>query len=297
MFKKILFYQYSELLDKAISKNFDMIYESGDAMDGGGFELAMCKYYMTLQEAFNENNELLDKEAFSSKLEAFNFDFEDDFLSALETGMSAQPMNVNEFKDLFIKDKDRDKSVVVIKSYFMRYMHEKGFEFYLSGWLWDKMLNYWNRNNSNETTDTFFMIEETSFSRFLADFSYDFFIDSRSEISAVLWGSVYIYEFLNKYNIVSDNDFNNFIELSRKLKGNIIGQSIPDLWNLNFVHYWQKPECISEAEFFEEKNIFEKSISLKRQNFTRLRSEISEELSKIGELSEFIIEGGIREYG
>lgn len=121
------------------------------------------------------------------------------------------------------------------------------------------------------------------------------FLDNTSEMINILWGSVYIFEFLRKYQIISEKNFEDFIYVSRSLKGKVIGQFTTDLWNSNFVHQWEKPDCISKTEFIEESNIFKKSISFKYQKFTRLRSKISEELSKIGELSDFIVEGGKRQ--
>jgi len=109
---------------------------------------------------------------------------------------------------------------------------------------------------------------------------------------AILLGSVYIYEFFYKSNIITEEFFLGFIETTKELKGKVIGQYTPDLWNSSFIYSWEKPECISEAEFVEENKIFQKSIFFKYQKFTRLRSSMSEELSKIGELSHFIIEGG-----
>ena len=82
------------------------------------------------------------------------------------------------------------------------------------------------------------------------------------------------------------------MEMSKEFKGKVIGQFLPDLWKLNFIHTWEKPDCISEIEFLEESKIFQKSISFKTEKFPQLRGSISEELSKIGELSHFIIEGG-----
>jgi len=118
------------------------------------------------------------------------------------------------------------------------------------------------------------------------------FLDNKPEMNTVLWGSVYVFDFLYKYNIISEKTFLDFMETSKELKGKVIGQYTADLWNSNFIHHWEKPDCISETEFVEESKIFEKSISLEYQKFTRLRSSIAEELSKIGELSQFIIEGG-----
>lgn len=126
----------------------------------------------------------------------------------------------------------------------------------------------------------------------MSKFAGDFVFDNTSELIAILWGSVYVCDFLNKYNLISEQQFHDFIEISRKLKGKVIGQLTPALWNSNFVHYWNKPDCISETEFAEENKIFQKSINFKYEPFNNTRSYISEELSKIGELSKFIIDGG-----
>jgi len=159
-------------------------------------------------------------------------------------------------------------------------MHNNGFAFYLSGKIWDKMLDFWIENNSSKkTTDSFFKVQSGLFERYLARFLSNMFLDNKSEMIAILWGSVYIFEFFYKSNIISEKLFLDFIETSKELKGKVIGQFMPDLWNSNFIHYWEKPDCISETEFVEENKIFQKSITLKYQKFSRLRSSISEELS------------------
>ncbi|MBW6535798.1 MAG: SEC-C domain-containing protein [Mariniphaga sp.] len=155
------------------------------------------------------------------------------------------------------------------------------------------MLNFWQENNSSKkTTDTYFNVKTGLFEKYLAGFSSNMFLDNKSEMIAILWGSVYIYDFFHKRNIISEEIFLDFVQTTKELKGKIIGQYTPDLWNSNFIHSWKKPDCISETEFLEENKIFKKSITFKYQKFSRLRSNISEELSKIGELSHFIIEGG-----
>lgn len=290
-FKKILFYQQSDLIEQAILKNFSEVYKSDDLMGNAEYDLAICMLYIQLQEIYEKNDNILNRSAFSSSLSEYNFEFEDDFLSALDTGILKPMLDANELRDLFKRDKK--SAIIIIQGYFLRDMHKKGFAFYLSGKIWDKMLEFWHENNrSKKTADTFFKVKIELFEKYLAGFSSDMFLDNKSEMIAILWGSVYIYDFFYKSNIISEEIFHDFIQSTKELKGKIIGQYTPDLWNSNFIHSWKKPDCISETEFLEENKIFQKSISFKYQKFSRLRSSISEELSKIGELSHFIIEGG-----
>lgn len=290
-FKKLLFYQHTDLIEQAIIKNYKAVNESDDLIGNVGYDLAIYMLYMHLQKVYEKNDNTFDRIEFSSQLSNYDFEFDDEFLSTIETSVFKPMLNAEDLISLFLKDKDR--SIPIIQGYFARAMHKKGFAFYLSGSIWDNMLNYWQENNNlKRKTETYFKIEIESFEKYLASFSPDIFSDNISEMIAILWGSVYIYEFFYKSNIISEKLFLDFIETTKVLKGKVIGQFTPDLWNSNFIHSWEKPDCISETEFLEENKIFQKSISFKDKKFPELRSSISEELSKIGELSHHIIEGG-----
>ncbi len=109
---------------------------------------------------------------------------------------------------------------------------------------------------------------------------------------AVLWGCVYIYDYLLSTGFISREVYEKFIIQSRRLKGVVIGQFTPYLWEYDFVHTWGRPDSVDEAEFAEEQKIFRKSIDFKRTGFNELKKEISAELASIGALSAFIEEGG-----
>jgi hypothetical protein len=290
-FKKLLFYQYSDLLQQCISKNFQTIAQSDDLIGNAALDLAMVKFYMALQDVFLSQEVTLNKSSLTAALATYGFDFKDDFLSNLDRGLLQPQLDASELTALFKRRKE--SFVIVVHGYFMRYMHQKGFAFYLSGGIWDKLLGYWQENDRSSTkTDSYFRIQADSFEKYILKLSSDLFLDNKPEMIAVLWGSVYVYEFLYKCGVISDVVFHGFMDITRKLKGKVIGRFTPDLWSSNFVHSWEKPECISEAEFVEENNIFKKSITFKYQPFSMLRGSISDELSKIGDLASFIEEGG-----
>ena len=287
-FKSIKFYQYSELLNRAIVESYHTV-DTSSRILGGGVDLSMSKFYITLQEFFEEKKDF-DKITFSAELEEYGFEFNDDFFSALKDGLSESHLSVEELKTLFAEDSVR--VIIILRGYFLRYMYERGFEFYLSGHIWDKMLSFWLEDNKKRKTfDSYFRVSTDSFEEHLTAFS-DMFIDNKPEMIATLWGSVYIYEFLYKLEIISIEVYHDFLKTSQKLKGNIIGIFTPDLWASNFIHHWQKPDTVSETEFNEEHKIFAKSISLGYDDFSVVREVISEELTKIGDLADYIIEGG-----
>ena len=194
--------------------------------------------------------------------------------------------------DSFIQN--RDNFILTIQGLFLNEMKNRNFHFVLSGRLWDKMLSFWEEQTKKkkQKPDEYFSIQTDDFDQYLSELSGDFFIDNKSEMIAILWGSVYIYDFLQSIDLINQSTYNSFKETSKILKGKAIATLMSDLWNSNFVHHWTKPDSISEIEFREEEKIFQKSIFFKNLKFKILRSEIADELKNIGELSEYIIQGG-----
>ena len=289
VFKKILFYQRTELLSLATSENYEIVSESDEIMSGG-YEIAVAKLYMILQDLHDKGSKKLDRDDFRSKLNEYGFEFGDDLLLWLADGLSKTQISADELNSLLRKDKVN--FIVVLRGYFFQYMYERGFEFYLSGQIWDMMFEFWEENNEKgKTFNSYFKVTTTSFRKYLFDQKFMFTTD-KPKIIATLWGSVYIYEFLHKLDIISTEMYEDFLKTSQKLKGSIIGRYTPDLWNSNFVHHWAKPDSVSEIEFREERNIFKKSISFIYEDFSLIKDKMADELSKIGEMSDYIIEGG-----
>ena len=288
-YRVLLFYQKSELLNRAIVENYPIVDESEDII-GGGYDLAITKMYMTLQEAYEDQDKGFDKVDFSAKLEKYGFEIDDDILSAFQDSLSQSQLNIYEINTLFAED--RVSSIVILRGYFLRYMYERGFEFYLSGHIWDKMVGLWEEKKKKaKTLGSYFRVTTASFDKYLAGFN-NIFLSDQPTMIATLWGSVYIYDFLHKLEIVSTEIYQDFLKTSQKLKGDIIGIFTPDLWCSNFVHHWQKPDSVSEDEFREEHSIFTKSISLQHGDLSMISDIFSEELSKIGKMADYILEGG-----
>ena len=291
-FKKLLFFQYIDLLDTAIIKNFDIVAQSEKLIAGAEYDLAICKFYLTLEDLWEQDNNVFDKGRFVGILKDYGFDISQKVLLSFEKGLFHPIQDKGSLENFFIQD--RESCNLMILGYFLKYMRGKNFSFVLSGRIWDKMLSFWKENSSKENLkpDLYFRVHHDKFDKHLSDMSGSIFIDNKPEMAALLWGSVYIYDFLRSIELISQETFNDFLNASKRQKGIFIGQSIADLWNYDFVHSWAKPDCISDTEFKEEQKIFRKSISIKPGKFGELRKEISEELDRIGELSAYIIKGG-----
>ena len=189
---------------------------------------------------------------------------------------------------------DRETLIDTLQGYFLKYMKGRGFPFSISGRLWEQMLDVWGVNEVKEYVepDNYFALGKNEYEQFLVNVENRHFLGNSNDMFAVLWGSVYIYDFLKSIGIINDEVYNKFQNIVKKIKGKLIGIRIRDLWSFNFVHIWEKPESVSDKEFDLEEKIFRKSIAFKDNSFKNIKEQIKYELENIGELAEFIIDAG-----
>jgi hypothetical protein len=292
--RKILFYQHLQILDKVIVNGYKQVNESNKLMDYAAIDFAVWKFYLNLEERYSQSlaTNIFPREEFIESMVSFNFNIDDKTQNAIEEGLYQVIPSAEVLKEKF--KKDRDYCHIMIGGSFLMEMKRKNFSFVLSGHIWNKMLVYWTGNNKkkNAAPDVFFSVNTNLFDKHLSQLSNIAFLDNTSEKLAALWGSVYVYDFLLSIGLISQSTYDNFIKTTRILKGKAIGQDSKDLWKSAFVQQWEKPDGISEAEFNAEKKIFEKSYLFTSFRFSDFEKEIEDELAAIGELADYIIEGG-----
>lgn len=293
--KKVLFYQYCDLVDKVITRVHNIIDNSERLIGGAAIYLAVYKTNINLGHYYlkAEKTGHFDRKGLVESLIPFEFSIGEKALGALEKGFSQYNLAREDINRAFRKD--RIEFLVTLKAIFLKEKLNKGFHFVLSGTLWDLIMQFWEEQSKgiNKSIDNYFSLNLGSFEEYLSELKGDFLIDNTSEMVAALWGSVYIYDFLLSKGLISQITYDQFKQISKVLKGKVIAQFTSGLWNANFVHHWEKPDSISESEFEEEGKIFQKSFLLKRKDFSDLKGEISEELGRLGDLSDYIVNGGM----
>lgn len=291
--KKLLFYQHVDILDRTIAHIYGKIKKSNKLMDGSEYDLAIYKYYINLETFYGkvDKNKGFDRDKFIQSVEKYDFIIQDAFLSSIDEGLFGSTIIDSESIRQFTQN--RRDFLLPIQNQFFIYMAAKKFRFVLSGTLWEAMLKFWEGQSTKkkQKPDEYFKLDISLFEKHLIELTGDFFTHDTSEMIAVLWGCTYIYDFLLSIGLINQIIYDSYIETSNILKGKVIGQYTSDLWNSDFVHYWIKPDSITEKEFIEEGKIFRKSVSFKSLPFDKFKSAIAEELKNIGGLSEYIIKG------
>ena len=290
-FKQLVYHQHTGILQEVVTKNFDEINEYDDSYGNPEYDLASFVYCETLEKAYLGNPDEFDRKKFSDKLSHFNYKFEEYELDSIEKGLFKPVIEAGKLTELLRKEKR--SGFLLLKMYFLRHMYGKGFKFYLSSDIWNQMLGYWGKENNYETIPSDYHFESTTsgFEEYIFNDVHNSWFDNTDEIVGAAWGSVYVYEFLYQLELINQKTFDQFLETSRKIKGLVIGQYSIHLWNTNFVHHWEKPDCVPEPEFREEEKIFRKSLNFTYLESLNLLAQIQEELAHIGSLADDIRKG------
>ena len=298
--KKLLFYKHYEMVDKMVLNNYNSVKNSDKLILGAEYDLAILKYYINLEYYYTLSiDKTPDKKEFEKSMLPFEFKFKGNALDLILKGIINPDKESETIKEKFTQN--RNDYMLTIQSQFLVQLIPKKFGFVLSGSLWDKMLEFWegqtsdNKQKQKQKPDDYFKVTTDSFEKYLSGLSGGFFTDNRSEMIAVLWFSVYIYDFLFSIGLIHQTTYDSFRTTSKILKGKVIANFTSELWNSNFVHYWEKPDSVSDAEFNEESKLFQKSLTLKSQDFKKTRKDIKDELEELGELSDYIIQGAEKE--
>lgn len=295
-FKTLLFYQYNDLLNRAVEETYDSVAGCEKLLGSPEYDLAICKFYMELDSFWEKESNVFPKGRLLKVMERYGFDPDEKLTSTIEQAL---------FSDVFSRDvlidylnSDRIKFRFTLQWYFMKYAKARDIGFGLSGRIFEKMVPYWEANlpkKKKGTPELYFNIKPARFEKHFVDLSGSLFYDNKPEMVAVLWGCVYIYDFLVSVGLISMTIYEKYINESKRLKGIVIGQFTDELWKYEFVHTWQRPDGVSETEFLEEQKIFRKSIEFIPANFNDLKEKLSGELENIGTLASCIIEGGKNE--
>ncbi len=287
--EKFICYQYYDIIDKQFFEKFTKF---PDIKEFSSELITIIFHYqllLTLETAFYEKGKT--KENFIIEIkELFPTDINDN-TSYYPLRIAKELIKDKLYKEELQKQFKEEKVLFLfqVKIKFFKYMYEKNIKFNLSELMWEHTLNIFNFKKEYSSPDEFFKVAPKRFQKYLNKYS----VYSNEDIEQyylVIWGSVYVYDFLKSMDIISDETYNHFIYMTKYLKGVAIYKQIKYLWNFNFIHSWERPDSISEAEFNAEKNIFNKTFDNYIYNFHYNKDLFEEDLENIGELSKYILD-------
>jgi hypothetical protein len=309
VFDMLIAYQHNDLLNNIFNKK---LLDIKDISEWGRVSEEF-EFYSVLEQLYIEDSTCFHVEKCKDIIT--RIDYRDEYINSLTDGLFGEKLNGSDIRDLFCKDSS--SAMFVLRGGFLRYMHSKNSSFSLSLKIWEEFENIWDKNirerlkarakekygenawyDSDELEhdletvkiEDYFDIDLNEFYESVENSQAGWF-NQYFATARILWGGLHICEYLFELGFVSLATVAYFQQFIRELKGELIAKLIDkNLWQLSFVHSWQRPDCVSAEEFDGEKCIFEKSINIEGgQKFDEVYTGIQDELGKTGQLGEYIV--------
>ncbi len=290
VFNLILFCQHDELLVSAVNQNLEAVQNFDGLISGAEKELVLLSVYGHLEAAYRNVEMRPTPEELIGRFIEKNFDIKEEYFSILISSLFEENQESEAVRERFYED--RWKVIPQLEALFLKFMNKRGFSFPLAYRIWDRLIDFFEENNSEDDviTDHYFSNDLVRFTDFVTDLDGGFLISNTPEMAAILWGSAHFFDFAYETGFITEDTYKIFKVISRKVRAKVIVLKINTLWNMNFVHQWEKANYVSEEEFKAEEKLFSKVIELKQGTFSKLRSEINGEILELGELGEEVLE-------
>ncbi len=289
-FDKMLYYQnYLPLLKQVSEKSYQEIFETDDKEKLEVFLSSKFLFYtfLSIQVCVFQcgyNKKAILKEL-NKTFDGFDKNNKTNLYIKIINEIVKEKPSKEELLIDFSKSKEKFYFRLVVQ--FFKYMNEKQVGMPLSWSVWTIVRNLWSIKKEIKEPDLIFKISPKRFQKELREWENIDKLDD-DKYFLLLWGSVYVYDFLKSIDIISDETYNHFINMTKYLKGVAIYKHFKYLWNFNFIHTWNRPDSISEEEFVAENDIFDKTFDNYIYNFHSAKKLFKKELQNLGELSDYI---------
>jgi len=162
---------------------------------------------------------------------------------------------------------NQKKSLNALMWAFVKYMlDQKKMSFVCSEQIINGVLEFLEErelpSKSNVHPHVYFKFPKEQFNLHLGQMIGGFLSSRQAEAVSVLWGIVYVYDFLLSKNIIAESIHRDVMESVNSLKADVIMAFRRGLWRYDFVHRWTPPDSISGDEFTTESRMFAKTADM-----------------------------------
>lgn len=266
LFKLIYHGFYDEALSYAHAV-WKPLSESDELVGSPEYAFVMCIYLAGLEKQFDliSQGNSSEWKTFLHDTTQLGFVNEEQRVNIIYEALAGEPDIEKMQQGLYKKDED---CLIPFNIHFLKYMKRHyGLPFMIS----DMCINLLLKRKlfgKSKCPGAFFYIEYNNLDKHITE-RYDTFLGSnRIELFGKTWGLHYVYEFLAKYEFITEPYYTLMRENIAFLKKEFMCAVATDLWRLNFVNAWPQ----TESMFFSlPKNAF---LKIDRDNHNKAVDQI-----------------------
>ncbi|GEM_PF-5652880 len=264
IFTYLIFYQKYEIAALLAEKSYESLNDLNKVRYRMGDKVAIFLAYDLLQKYFEKFlvTKQFNANAYFNAISKYDIGNEKKYIAEYVRLFVENRWEVKNFKADFYSYKEYYLNLLAGHFLQTQFLQNQ-MNFAISFFIWDNISYYWERKagNHEQHSEKYFAIDHRKFHQFLSNLTSDYFPHYEVNSFALLWGVVYLYEFLFSVELISYATYFNALESFELLKKDAISRYKSTLWKFDFVHRWTKPSSISQEKFDNEKQLFRNSFS------------------------------------
>lgn len=256
--KKSIYYGYNEIAFNIATEVYATVKESPELIPGAETDFSSAIFLNKWQNHYEniKKGSDIDKEELISFLEKYDYhmaEHYDDILGYL----TLEDRYSEDYNQEFL---EKHRRFLTKTSWiFTRYMYEnKNFTFQISDSIWEESLSCLLKNKTLEELvwlNDLFMIDRLEFMAYLKNMT-SFLSDNYEDLFLLLWGIVYLYDFLYDQGIISEIVYKSALKIFEWARQEVLLAYSSILWKNSFVVRWPKPDSTEQELFNKEKELF-----------------------------------------
>lgn len=258
------FYDATELAIELSRAAYAPTQESSNVILGTEKEFGQVLLHDQAQQAYQQlqRGESVDWSAVLAEAARYGLDKKQKWVTELQHHLTTEVAGTPEFLARFKRDRAEALRAVAIA--FSQYMLDhKQISFICSQAIWQAISEFLeNRDIPRKRLaqpEVYFSFAEPDLDQYITQKIGALLSLEQSIGVATLWGLPYLYDLLLQKQIISPEIHQQAIDITQSLKNTFV-EGYPKLWKFDFVHRWQPPDCIAQADFDSEASRFAASL-------------------------------------
>lgn len=261
------FYECTDVLVELCRKTYTPVARSSEIMGGTERELADIVFVDMIDKVYRLilSGEPVDWEAFTRQAKKYGFIGSQEMADEIRDHLTKEMEGGETFAADFRRNREESLDTVVWA--FDRYMLDrKGMDFICShrimGTVWEFLRERKLRGQKSVSPNAYFAFAKGDLDSHLGQMAAGFLSTRQAEAVGLLWGIVYVYDFLLSKDIIAGSVHRDVIRSVNSLKTRLMKGFGSTLWQYDFVHRWTPPDSVSDADFAAESERFSKTIEM-----------------------------------
>ena len=265
MLDQLRLYGVTALAVDLCRTTYPPIATSSELMGGTQHDFGMVVIMACFEQAYHQlqQGQTVDWHGMAADAAVYGFVTEDQRQEEVAKHLTTSVEGNSDFLKLFKRDRGQALRQLLLGFCRELYDHQQ-MSFICSQLLWEVLLDALDRQDRSQKQlahpDSYFMLTQKVLDRHASQLVAGFMSRQQPRGFALLWGIPYIYEFLQARGVISERIAQKVIQTATTLKQQLIKAFQKRLWRYSFVHHWQPPHMISEANFNAEAEQFATSI-------------------------------------